>query len=123
MKFQSTWLELPDHQFDQQILSWFTAMKSITYKSSTRKEHVQTAVDTVFGIKELRMGHMGGPFPKWEALGRYHLQVFREPAPRPSRTMQDKLAKRKVLTAKKSLLTEKVALLTYWETHMYASDS
>ena len=119
MKFKEEWLDLSDREFEQTIAQWFGKMKGIGYRSATRIEHVQTAVDHVWGYAQFKDGVTAGHNPKWNAIGRQHKAIFGGPAPTPSPTIAEKAAKVGIAVSKETLLAEKLACLKNWKDTMY----
>ena len=115
MKFKKEWLLLSDPAFETQIARWFGELKGIKYASSTRTEHVQTAVDEVWGLAQFKDGVTAGHNAKWNAVLRQHKALFGVAAPVPSPTIAEKLKKVNIATAKETLLVEKLACLKHWK--------
>lgn len=115
MKFKKEWLQLSDSAFETQIARWFGELKGFKYAASTRVEHVQTAIDEVWGYAQFKDGITAGHNAKWNAISRQHKAIFGSTAPVPSPTIAEKLKKVNIAAAKEALLVEKLACLKHWK--------
>jgi hypothetical protein len=124
MKFKREWLDLDKDQFQVRVVQWFTAMNKPAllggYLESTRRERVQAAVDVVADYAKYREGSAVSTTdytrnPMWNVLTKAHMTVFKEPAPRPSLTIPERIKLRNLWAEKRLMLETKIELLKYWE--------
>lgn len=115
MRFEEKWLALEDQQFAEKIFEWFQKMKGFRYKESTRREHVQEAVDLTWGWI-LETSNCPSPVgdPKLNAISGQYFRMFNEQAPNVTELAKQKLKERERLTQIETILNEKIALVQYW---------
>ena len=65
MRFNNEWLNLDDGSFERNVKQWFEQMSKPAimggYKKSTRKEHVQEAVNTIADFSRYHEGYDTDP--------------------------------------------------------------
>jgi hypothetical protein len=122
MKFQSEWLDLSDEAFRVKMDWWMADMKRMKFLASTRKEHVQKAVDVVWAWASYHDGERYFYNSKWNTLTGSHQRVFKTATPQHTITIVTKIAKREILTAQENLVKEKIRLVDHWINTMNSTD-